>query len=129
MDDFVAVKSSGQPLFVLANVVDDRDMLAHVLFGAVSAGVLGMIRSAEPATAHERFRTVMLALMAGLMRGDVSVPEAPPAPRMQPAPGVQPPSLDASIVVRAVPNLRSQLGEFLALAGVAKDAVWAAPQR
>ncbi len=72
-----------------ALVVDDRDMLAHVLFGAVSAGVLGMIRSAEPATAHERFRTVMLALMAGLMRGDVSVPEAPPAPRMQPAPGVQ----------------------------------------
>ena len=26
-------------------------------------------------------------------------------------------------------NLRSQLGEFLALANVAKDAVWAAPQR
>ena len=34
MDDFVAVKSSGQPLFVLANVIDDRDMaITHVIRG------------------------------------------------------------------------------------------------
>ena len=49
----------------------DLDMLAHVLFGAVTAGVLGMARSAEPAIERERFRTVMLALMAGLVRPDV----------------------------------------------------------
>ena len=29
MEDFVVVKSTGQPLFVLANVVDDRDMAHH----------------------------------------------------------------------------------------------------
>jgi glutamyl-tRNA synthetase len=34
MDDFVAVKSTGQPLFVLANVVDDRDMaITHAIRG------------------------------------------------------------------------------------------------
>ncbi len=34
MEDFVCVKSSGQPLFVLANVVDDRDMgITHVIRG------------------------------------------------------------------------------------------------
>jgi glutamyl-tRNA synthetase len=34
MEDFVLVKSSGQPLFVLANVVDDRDMaISHVIRG------------------------------------------------------------------------------------------------
>jgi glutamyl-tRNA synthetase len=34
MDDFVAVKSTGQPLFVLANVIDDRDMaISHVIRG------------------------------------------------------------------------------------------------
>jgi glutamyl-tRNA synthetase len=34
MEDFVAVKSSGQPLFVLANVIDDRDMqITHVIRG------------------------------------------------------------------------------------------------
>jgi glutamyl-tRNA synthetase len=34
MEDFVCVKSSGQPLFVLANVVDDRDMaISHVIRG------------------------------------------------------------------------------------------------
>ena len=34
MEDFVVVKSSGQPLFVLANVVDDRDMaITHVIRG------------------------------------------------------------------------------------------------
>ncbi len=34
MDDFVAVKASGDPLFVLANVVDDIDMrISHVIRG------------------------------------------------------------------------------------------------
>ncbi len=34
MDDFVAVKASGAPLFVLANVVDDMDMaITHVIRG------------------------------------------------------------------------------------------------
>ena len=34
MEDFVCVKSSGHPLFVLANVVDDRDMgITHVIRG------------------------------------------------------------------------------------------------
>ncbi|MDA8070455.1 MAG: glutamate--tRNA ligase [Actinomycetota bacterium] len=34
MEDFVVVKSSGQPLFVLANVVDDIDMaITHVIRG------------------------------------------------------------------------------------------------
>ncbi|MGO9925364.1 MAG: glutamate--tRNA ligase, partial [Mycobacterium sp.] len=34
IEDFVVVKSSGQPLFVLANVVDDRDMgITHVIRG------------------------------------------------------------------------------------------------
>ncbi|HLH46601.1 MAG TPA: glutamate--tRNA ligase family protein [Acidimicrobiales bacterium] len=34
MEDFVVAKSSGQPLFVLANVVDDRDMaISHVIRG------------------------------------------------------------------------------------------------
>jgi AcrR family transcriptional regulator len=48
--------------------VDDLDMLAHVIFGAVCAGVLGMARSKEPARERERFRTVMLEMMAGLIR-------------------------------------------------------------
>jgi hypothetical protein len=52
-------------------VVEDLDMVAHVLFGAVTAGVLGMARSAEPAVERQRFRTVMLAVMAGLVRPDV----------------------------------------------------------
>jgi len=51
-------------------VVDDLDMLAHVLFGAVSAGVLAMVRSHDPAIERQRFRTVMLAVMAGLMGRD-----------------------------------------------------------
>ncbi len=34
MEDFVAVKSNGQPLFVLANVIDDRDMaISHAIRG------------------------------------------------------------------------------------------------
>src|SRR5580693_5959870 len=47
-------------------VVEDLDMLAHVLFGAVTAGVLAMARSTAPAVERERFRAVMLALLAGL---------------------------------------------------------------
>jgi AefR-like transcriptional repressor, C-terminal domain len=53
-------------------VLDDVDMLAHALFGAVTAGVLGMARSAEPAVERQRFRTVMLAVMAGLVRPDMA---------------------------------------------------------
>jgi AcrR family transcriptional regulator len=52
-------------------VVEDLDMLAHVLFGAVTAGVLGMARSSEPTIERQRFRAVMLAVMAGLVRPDV----------------------------------------------------------
>lgn len=34
MEDFIVAKSSGQPLFVLANVIDDRDMgITHVIRG------------------------------------------------------------------------------------------------
>ncbi len=47
-------------------------MLAHVLFGAVTAGVLAMARSAEPAVERERFRTVMLQVMAGMVRMEAS---------------------------------------------------------
>ena len=60
-------------------VVDDLDMLAHVLFGAVSAGVLGMVRSHEPTIERQRFRTVMLAVMAGLMRRDRTVGDLIPS--------------------------------------------------
>lgn len=47
--------------------VEDRDMLAHVLYGAVAAGVLGMARSEQPTVVRERFRTVMLELVSGLV--------------------------------------------------------------
>lgn len=34
MEDFVAVKSSGQPLFAMANAIDDRDMgITHIIRG------------------------------------------------------------------------------------------------
>jgi hypothetical protein len=48
--------------------LDDLDMLAHVLFGAVCAGVLGMGRSEEPDLEKERFRTVFLELISALVR-------------------------------------------------------------
>jgi AcrR family transcriptional regulator len=48
--------------------MEDLDMLAHVLFGAVCAGVLAMARSHEPARELERFRSVFLDLMGGLVR-------------------------------------------------------------
>jgi AcrR family transcriptional regulator len=51
-------------------LVDDLDMLAHVLFGSVTAGVLGMARSKEPEVERQRFRAVMLAVMAGLVQLD-----------------------------------------------------------
>jgi AcrR family transcriptional regulator len=50
--------------------VEDLDMLAHVLFGSVVAGVLGMARSETPEVERVRFRTVMLELMAGIFRSD-----------------------------------------------------------
>jgi AcrR family transcriptional regulator len=49
-------------------VVEDLDMLAHVLFGAVTAGVLGMARAEDPAAERERFRSVMLDMIAGLVQ-------------------------------------------------------------
>jgi AcrR family transcriptional regulator len=49
-------------------MVTDLDMLAHVLFGAVTAGVLSMARSDDPATERDRFRTVMLSLVAGMLQ-------------------------------------------------------------
>lgn len=48
-------------------LVADVDMLAHAIFGAVTAGVLSMARSAEPDAELERFRGVMLAMMAGML--------------------------------------------------------------
>jgi AcrR family transcriptional regulator len=52
--------------------VDDVDMLAHVIFGAVCAGVLRMARSASPAQERDRFRAVVLQLMTG---GVIQTPE------------------------------------------------------
>ncbi len=51
-------------------LIEDIDMLAHVLFGAVTAGVLAMARSADPERERERFRTVMLQVMHGMVRMD-----------------------------------------------------------
>jgi AcrR family transcriptional regulator len=51
-------------------VVEDLDMLAHVLFGAVAAGVLAMARAEDPAAERERFRTVMLEMIAGMVQID-----------------------------------------------------------
>jgi AcrR family transcriptional regulator len=48
-------------------LAEDLDMLAHVLFGAVAAGVLAMARSEDPPRERARFRTVMLELMHGMM--------------------------------------------------------------
>jgi hypothetical protein len=55
-------------------VVEDLDMLAHVLFGAVTAGVLAMARSADPEGERDRFRSVMLQVMAGMVRMDAFKP-------------------------------------------------------
>ena len=56
-------------------VIEDLDMLAHVLLGAVATGVLAMARSSEPGRERERFRTVMLQVMHGMV---VSEPPAQP---------------------------------------------------
>jgi AcrR family transcriptional regulator len=50
-----------------ALLVEDLDMLAHVLFGAVAAGVLAMARSEDPDRERDRFRTVMLQVMHGIV--------------------------------------------------------------
>jgi AcrR family transcriptional regulator len=47
--------------------VDDLDMLAHVLFGACTAGVLAMARSEDPARERARFRAVMLDVIKGIV--------------------------------------------------------------
>jgi AcrR family transcriptional regulator len=52
--------------------VEDVDMLAHVIFGSVCAGVLRMARSASPAEELDRFRAVVLQMMT---RGVISTPE------------------------------------------------------
>lgn len=49
-------------------VVEDLDMLAHVLFGAVAAGVLAMVRSQDPSVERARFRSVMLTMMVGMLQ-------------------------------------------------------------
>jgi AcrR family transcriptional regulator len=49
-------------------LVEDLDMLAHVLFGAVTAGVLAMARAADPERERDRFRTVMLQVIHGMVR-------------------------------------------------------------
>jgi len=49
---------------------EDLDMLAHVLFGAVTAGVLAMARSDEPDRERQRFRTVMLELIHGMVTAE-----------------------------------------------------------
>jgi AcrR family transcriptional regulator len=55
-------------------LVEDIDMLAHVLFGAVTAGVLAMARTEDPEGERERFRTVMLQLVHGLVRVEAFKP-------------------------------------------------------
>jgi hypothetical protein len=47
-------------------------MMAHVLFGAVAAGVLAMARSEEPTRERERFRATMLDVIKGVVNMDVA---------------------------------------------------------
>ena len=47
--------------------IEDRDMLARVLFGAVTAGVLAMARAVDLEGERQRFRTVMLQVMHGMV--------------------------------------------------------------
>jgi hypothetical protein len=49
-------------------LVEDIDMLAQVLFGAVTGGVLAMARAADPEGERDRFRNVMLQLIHGMVR-------------------------------------------------------------
>ena len=68
-----------------ALLVHDLDMLANMLFGAVTAGVLGMARSKEPFVERDRFRTVMLTLLAGLVCPEPALQRSePPSRRSEP---------------------------------------------
>jgi AcrR family transcriptional regulator len=51
-------------------IVQDLDMMAHVLFGAVTAGVLAMARSEEPTRERARFRATMLDIIKGMVSMD-----------------------------------------------------------
>ncbi len=62
-------------------LVEDVDMLANVIYGAVAAGVLMMARSDDPARELGRFRTVILQVMGGILRDGGSL-----------APGADPPA-------------------------------------
>jgi AcrR family transcriptional regulator len=53
-------------------IVQDLDMMAHVLFGAVTAGVLAMARSEEPTRERDRFRATMLDIIKGVVNMDVT---------------------------------------------------------
>jgi AcrR family transcriptional regulator len=55
-------------------LVEDVDMLANVIYGAVAAGVLMMARSDDPARELGRFRTVILQVMSGILRNGTSNP-------------------------------------------------------
>ena len=55
-------------------LVEDVDMLANVIYGAVAAGVLMMARSDDPARELGRFRTVILQVMSGILRNGASNP-------------------------------------------------------
>jgi AcrR family transcriptional regulator len=57
-----------------ALLIEDLDMLAHVLFGAITAGVLAIARAEDPEQEQERFRTVMLQVMHGMVRMDAFKP-------------------------------------------------------
>jgi len=57
-------------------LVEDLDMLAHVLFGAVAAGVLAMARSDDPARERARFRAVMLQVIHGMVAMDPAADSA-----------------------------------------------------
>jgi AcrR family transcriptional regulator len=51
-------------------LIKDLDMLAHVLFGAVTAGVLCMARSEDPERERDRLRSVMLDVVKGFIDMD-----------------------------------------------------------
>lgn len=61
-------------------LVEDVDMLANVMYGCVAAGVLMMARSDDPARELGRFRTVILQVMAGILRDGWSRPPGADTP-------------------------------------------------
>ena len=71
MEDFVVVKSTGHPLFLLANVVDDRDMaISHVIRGedllpSTPKGVL-LWRALDERAADDRAGPIPLPAFAHL---------------------------------------------------------------